>query len=335
MFQITNQGLFIFFFILFITLVYLLAPILTPFVFGALLAFLMDPLVKKLEKHKVPHLISVTLACLLLISIFLALILMLIPLIQKQIAILINVLPDTINWIQDKAKLWFNETLDLTFIRENLSTSLPKLGVVLGTIWQSGFTVIEWGVNLVLTPIVFFYLLRDYDGIRHELLDIVPKSKRKTIVKLSQQCAAVLSGFFRGQLLVMLALSIIYSVGLMTTGLNLGLFIGLIGGVLSIVPYLGSSFVLFTSVIAALVQYGDWHSVFPVIIVFLIGQGLEGYVLTPYLVGERIGLHPVAVIFAILAGGTLFGFFGVLLALPVAAVIKVLLNYMRRNYMPA
>lgn len=335
MFKITNQGLFIFFSILTIGLVYLLAPILTPFLFGALLAFLMDPLVKKLEKHKVPHLISVTIAFLLLISIFLAFILMLIPLIQKQIQILIAVMPDIINWVQIKSKEWFDVTLDLTFIKENLSTSLPRISVVLAGLLQSSFTVIEWVVNLVLTPIVFFYLLRDWDIIRNEAIGLFPKSNRNTLVKLSQQCSVVLSGFFRGQLLVMLALSIIYSVGLMATGLNLGLFIGMLGGMLSIVPYLGSSFVLISSVIAAFVQWGDWHSVIPVFIVFLVGQGLEGYVLTPYLVGERIGLHPVAVIFSILAGGTLFGFFGVLLALPAAAVIKVLVNHMRHKYIPA
>jgi predicted PurR-regulated permease PerM len=187
-------------------------------------------------------------------------------------------------------------------------------------------------VNIILTPIVFFYLLRDWDKVCNLIKGLLPASIRPTALKLAKQCDAVLGEFFRGQLLIMVSLMFIYGIGLTIVGLDVGLMIGIIGGLLSIVPYLGSTFVAVTSATAALIQFGNWHALIGVLIVFLVGQTLEGYVLTPYLVGQRIGLHPVVVIFAILAFGSLFGFFGVLLALPVSAIIKVLLHHFRKSY---
>ncbi len=299
---------------------------------AALFAYLTNPLVKRLEKWRVPHILAVLLIFAALFGVIAMFVLMLFPLIQKQIVALIEVLPDLINWIEKTVAPWVKEFVSIDTAKTTLSESLTKTGWVLSTVVSSGYTLTNWIINLVLIPVVTFYYLRDWDKILLQLKNIIPNKYRPTVVKLANQCDEVLGAFFRGQLLVMLGLCLIYSIGLMTIGLKLGLIIGLIGGILSIVPYLGSAFVLIGASIAALVQFGEMNALIGVLIVFLIGQTIEGYILTPYLVGERIGLHPVAVIFAIMAGGTLFGFFGILLALPAAAVIMVLLRHLNHRY---
>lgn len=329
--QFINQTVFVFFFALSLLLLYLLAPILTPFLLGALLAYLMNPLVKRLQKAGVSHLLSVIIIFTLLICLFLLLILMLFPLIEQQITSLIDSAPQIMNWTQEAIMPWLTEFVNVSTLKSTISTAIPKTGWV-STVVASSYTIIEWFVNLILTPIVTFYLLRDWDKILDSIKDLLPLSIRPTVIQIAKQCDEVLGAFFRGQLLVMLSLCFIYGIGLSLVGLKVGLIIGVIGGLLSIVPYLGSTFVLVTACITGLVQFGDWHELLWIIGVFLIGQALEGYVLTPNLVGNRIGLHPVAVIFAIMAGGSLFGFFGVLLALPMAAVIMVLLHFVSKRY---
>ena len=153
-----------------------------------------------------------------------------------------------------------------------------------------------------------------------------------TVRRLALESNEVLGGFIRGQLLVMLILGILYAVGLWWVGLDLGILIGLLAGLLTFVPYLGPAAIVIVGGLAALVQYGDWQQLAGVAMVFSIGQIIESFVLTPMLVGDRIGLHPMAVIFAVMAGGTLFGFLGMLLALPVAAVVNVLLRYAQDRY---
>jgi predicted PurR-regulated permease PerM len=328
-----SQPAFIFFTALGLLLIYLLAPIFTPFLLGALFAYLCDPLVKRLQKLRVPHILSVIIVFFALFCLVLLFILMLVPIIQSQLELLLDNLPQMIAWLQDELVPWIKEYVTLDTLKSTVPSSLSKGSTwVFNTVVKSGHTVVEFVVNLVLTPVVTFYLLRDWDSVRKALVAIIPSAKQATVIKLARECDEVLSAFFRGQLLVMLALCFIYSTGLTLIGLNLGLVIGLIGGLLSIVPYLGSIFVVVVASIAALIQFGDWHSLLWVLGVFLLGQGLEGYVLSPYLIGGRIGLHPVAVIFAIMAGGALFGFFGVLVALPAAAVIKVLLKFAGKKY---
>lgn len=330
--KISNQAIYIFIAALGIVTVYLLSSILTPFLFGALLAYLCDPLVKRLEKKRVPHLLSVLLVFSFLVLVFLLLILLLVPLIQLQITTLVDVIPQVIAWVQDTLVTQLREIVNINTVKAGLASSLPKAGGVVETILKSGYTMIAWTVNLVLIPVVTFYLLRDWDKVLNNIKKLLPNSVRPTIIKLAQESDEVLGAFFRGQLLVMLALGLIYGIGLTLVGLQVGLMIGLIGGLLSIVPYLGSLFVVIAASLAALVQFGTWDSVLWMLGVFLVGQAVETYILTPYLVGERIGLHPVAVIFSVMAGGTLFGFFGVLVALPAAALIKVLLRFIRRQY---
>ncbi|TAK77861.1 MAG: AI-2E family transporter [Gammaproteobacteria bacterium] len=330
--QLTNQALFIFFLALFILLVHLLASILTPFLLGALLAYLADPLVKRLDRWGVPHTGSVISIFVALFMLFLLLIFLLFPLIQQQINTLIDVIPQAVTWLQETALPWIKEYVNVETLKATLSASISKTGLIYHAVITSGYTMVEWLVNLVLTPVVMFYLLRDWDQVLQGINSLLPRSIEPTVVKLAKECDAVLGEFFRGQLLVMLAMCVIYSLGLTMVGLQIGVVLGVIGGLLSIVPYLGSIFIVVSASITALVQYGTWQSLLWVWGVYLIGQGIEGYVLTPYLVGERIGLHPVAVIFAIMAGGALFGFFGVLIALPTAAVIMVLVRFANQRY---
>lgn len=330
--RVSNQAIIIFFSILFIILIYLLAPILSPFLLGALLAYLLDPLVKKLDKRGIPHLVSVSLVFCFFVFLFLLLILMLFPLVQKQIMSLIEVIPQVIDWLQNSLLPRVQELINLNTLKSTLTSNLPKAESVLSTVVSSSYTIIEWIVNIVLTPVVTFYLLRDWDHLCLALKKALPTSIRPTVVTLAHECDEVLSSFFRGQLLVMLGLSIIYGTGLTLIGLKVGPIIGIVGGMLSIVPYLGSIFVLVASTLTTLAQFGSWEPLIWVLVVYLVGQAIEGYVLTPSLVGQRVGLHPVMVIFSIMAFGTLFGFFGILVAIPAAAVIKVVLQFINNRY---
>jgi len=184
----------------------------------------------------------------------------------------------------------------------------------------------------VLLPVLTFFFLRDWDVLVERIAAMVPRNQIDTVSRLARESSEVLGGFLRGQFLVMLILGVMYGFGLWWVGLDLGILIGVVAGILTFVPYLGPAAVVVLGGIAAVVQYGDWKHILGVLAVFGIGQVIESYWLTPKLVGDRIGLHPVAVIFAVLAGGQLFGFLGMLLALPVAAVANVLLRYAHERY---
>ena len=323
-------------------LVYLLAPILTPFLVGALLAYLVDPLVRLLMRLKMPRLLAVIIVFFVLFAIILAVVFLLIPLIQNQLETLTEFIPATIAWMQEtmlpalKERFGIQEIINITTLKATLSDNWTKAGGLaswlFSTVLHSGFALIALITNLILIPVVTFYLLRDWDMVIRRARKLIPRSIEPTVVDLVTQCDEVLSAFFRGQLLVMFLLGVIYSLGLMMIGLKVGLAIGLISGLVAIVPYLGFIVGVTSASIAAYVQFGTLSAVAWVWVVFAIGQVLESNVLTPKLVGERIGLHPVAVIFAVLAGAVLFGFFGVLLALPVAAVIMVMIRYLNQQY---
>src|SRR5699024_2502771 len=220
----------------------------------------------------------------------------------------------------------------MTALRSHIGSVSTIVATTLAKVSKSGFSIVLWLTNLVLIPVVAFYLLRDWDRIVAQIDRLLPRRQRPTIVRLARESDQVLGAFVRGQLLVMVALGIIYGVGLTLIGLSVGPLIGMIAGLLSFVPYLGFIIGLGAALIAVLVQYGDWLHLGLLAIVFAIGQMMEGYVLVPRLVGGKIGLHPVAVMFAVLAGGYLFGFLGILLALPAAAVIMVLLRYGYERY---
>lgn len=313
------------------SILYLLAPILAPFLFSILLAYLLNPLVLRFQKWHIPHLISVTLVFTLIFLAFLFIILMLVPIIQDQILALIDELPSIMLWLQTTLIPRLQELINFETLKNSLAGFMPKAGEIVTIVTRSGTRIIEWMTNIVLIPVVTFYVLRDWAKLCETIKSILPTSKKATILKLTHECDEVLGAFFRGQFLVMVSVFIIYSVGLSIVGLKVGFVIGLIGGLLSIVPYLGSIFVLTTATLYAFAQFGTLSALIGVWVVYLIGQSLESWVLTPYLVGHRIGLHPVVIIFAIMAGGALFGFFGVLVALPAAALIKVLLRFFRHQ----
>jgi|SRR5579885_943541 predicted PurR-regulated permease PerM len=329
---LNNQAIFIFVTVICITLLYLLSPILTPFMLGALLAYLVNPVVKFMEKWRVPHLLSVTIVFILLFSTGIIAVALLYPLVMRQIEVFLDSLPQMLDWAQNVGVPWLMQFINIETLKSSLRSSLPatlsKTEWVLRTFLTSSFAAIQTIVSLVLTPVVTFYFLRDWDKMLAGIKSLLPGHSASAIIQLASDCDEVLSAFIRGQLLVMLFLSIIYATGLSLIGLKFGLIIGLIGGLLSLVPYLGSTFIIVAASLAAFMQSGK-EALLPVLIVYLIGQVIEGYVLTPYLVGGRIGLHPVAVIFSVMAGGALFGFFGVLLALPVAAILMATFRFFK------
>lgn len=325
-------------------LLYLLHNILSPFLVGILLAYLADPLVDRLERLGLSRTWGVVVVFSLFTLVFLALLLVLVPMLAKQLLRLYELAPQMLDWLQHVALPWVQSHLGLAdgfwkfdkikaAIGAHMGQTTDIVGIVLSQATASSLALIAWLANLVLIPVVGFYLLRDWDLMMAKLRSLLPRQREDQVVGLAGECHEVLGAFVRGQLLVMLALGVIYAVGLSLIGLELGLLIGLLAGLAAIVPYMGFIVGIGAALIAGLFQFGgDLYPMLGIVAVFMVGQALEGMVLTPLLVGDRIGLHPVAVIFAILAGGELFGFTGVLLALPVAAVIMVLLRHVHDLY---
>ena len=330
--------------VLLCVLVYLLHPILSPFLVGILLAYLFDPLVDRLENVGLSRTWGVIAVFALFTLVLMALLLVLVPMLAKQLYRLYELAPQMLDWLQHTAMPWVQARLGLgdgfwkfdkvkAAISEHMGQTTDIVSAVLAQATASGLALMGWLANLVLIPVVSFYLLRDWDLMLAKIRSFLPRRSEPRIVALAGECHDVLGAFVRGQLLVMLALGGIYASGLMLVGLELGLLIGLIAGLAAIVPYMGFVIGIGAALVAGLFQFGgDLYPLIGIVAVFMIGQALEGMVLTPLLVGDRIGLHPVAVIFAILAGGELFGFTGVLLALPVAAVIMVLVRHVRDLY---
>lgn len=324
--------------------VWLLGPVLTPFVIAAMLGWLGDPVVDRLEAAGRSRAMAVALVFSVMTLIFVALVLLLVPMIQRQVVTLIESLPGyyewavgtALPWLESRTRLdvgrWLDVDHAVAMIREHWESAGGFAKTVLGYVTRSGSMLLGLIVNAVLVPVLAFFFLRDWDALVERIASLIPPRHLGTVTRLAQESDAVLGGFLRGQFMVMLILGIGYAIGLQIVGLDLGILIGMIAGLLTFVPYVGPASLLVLGSIAALVQYGDWQHLAGVLAVFGIGQVVESYWLTPKLVGDRIGLHPMAVIFAVLAGGQLFGFLGMLLALPVAAVANVLLRYAQERY---
>ncbi len=321
---------------------YLLRSVLTPFLVAAFLAYLGDPLVNLLVRYKFSRTWAATLVFLMMSLVIFAFFFFLIPLLTRQITVFINRLPEMILWFQQNVIPWVNEKLNISVsfdvqdLKNIITEHWQKAGGLAKKIWevfsQSGIALLAWFAKLLLVPVVMFYLLRDWDQVIEGIRQLLPRRMEPKVTAIAQECDSVLGAFLRGQLLVMLGLAIFYSIGLALVGLDLALLLGSVVGILAMIPYLGAIVGILAAGIASLVQFHDTTHLIYVGIVFLVGHFVENFVLTPLLVGDRIGIHPVAVIFAILAGGHLFGFMGVLLALPVAAVIMVLLRHLRGYY---
>ena len=325
-------------------LIYLLKPILMPFLVAGLLAYLGDPVVDRLEARGLARTGAVLVVFAVLLLVMLGLVLLIVPMIGSQIDYLRDTLPAMLNWAQQTAVPWVEREFEVDLSHY---LRLDRVGSALAAHWQqtgdvasmvlqrvssSGLALIGWVANVALIPVVAFYLLRDWDHLVASVRDLMPRRIEPTVSQLTSECDEVLGAFLRGQFLVMLSLGVIYAAGLWAIGLDLALLIGMVAGLASIVPYLGTIIGVGAALVAALFQFGELWPVVGVALVFTAGQLLEGMVLTPWLVGDRIGMHPVAVIFAVLAGGQLFGFVGVLLGLPAAAVVMVLLRHAHDRY---
>jgi predicted PurR-regulated permease PerM len=325
-------------------LIWLLTPVLTPFAASALLAWLGDPVVDRLQKRGLSRNSAVALVFAVMVLAVIAMVLILVPVIQSQVMVLAKLVPTYIEWIvrtglpwlQAKTGLnvttWLDPDYLLEILKRNWKGASGIATQVLGVVTQSSFTVLGWFANVVLIPFITFFFLRDWNALIERVAELVPRNRIATVAQLAKESDAVLGSFLRGQFMVMLAMGVFYAVGLWGVGLEVGVLIGVLAGVLTFIPYIGPTTVLLGGSAAALMQFGDWQHLVGVLAVWGIGQLLESYVLTPKLVGDRVGLSPVTVVFSVMTGGTLFGFLGMLLALPVAAVANVLIRHLHAGY---
>lgn len=321
---------------------YVLRSVLMPFVAGILLAYLLDPMVDKLEKFKLSRLSSTLIVCFVTILIIVPALVLLIGMIENQISLLIQATPKYLTLIMEKIRPTL-ENLNERFpdlksanieelVKNNIGNSMKFIGKVLKALISNGFALINLISLLLIMPIVTFYMLRDWDNFVKKFESLLPKKSKKSIIATFKDVDKIIAGFIRGQLSVCLILGIFYSIGLKLVGLELGLLVGFIAGIISFIPYVGSITGFVVGCILAFAQYGDITHVLYVVGVFMLGQFIEGNFLTPKLVGESVGLHPVWVMFALLAGGVLLGFLGLMLAVPLAAIIGVLVRLAIKRY---
>ncbi len=320
---------------------YLLSPILAPFLFAATLAYICNPLVDGLARRKVPRTLGVVLVLLLLLAAFVVLLLVMLPLLVKQVRAIAEQMPVYVDWVRSALGPLIERHLgvqvDVALIKNWLLEHVEEVRALalklLPSIKTGGLALLAFVVNLVLVPVVLFYFLRDWNKMVRSVDEIIPRRWHDTATTILREIDEVLGQFLRGQLMVMLLMGVFYTVGLWLAGLDLALSVGMIAGLVTFVPYLGVVIGLTLATLTGLLQFSEITPLVWVWAVFAAGNLLEGYVLVPRLVGERIGLHPVAVIFALLAFGQLFGFFGVLLALPASAALLVWLRHVRASYL--
>jgi predicted PurR-regulated permease PerM len=316
-----------------LALFYVLSPILAPFAIAAVLAYICDPAVNALVARRVPRPAAVLLVILGIGLLLTLLIGIMVPMVYSETTALFRRLPDLLDHFNQRVAPWLTERfnvdvqLDAAFLRELVrehgENAQDLLRVLLTHARSGGMALIALVANLFLIPIVMFYLLQEWPRLLASLRDIVPRPWLERSMRIIGDIDSVMSEFLRGQLSVMMLLAVFYSLGLWLAGLNFALPVGVITGLLVFIPYVGFGGGLLLAILAALLQGGGWAPLIGVAVVYGLGQLLESYVLTPYLVGERIGLHPLAVIFALMAFGQLFGFVGMLVALPVSAALLV------------
>lgn len=329
-------------FAVFMLSVWALRDILLPFVAGLAIAYLLDPVADRLEAWGLSRTLSVVIITAMAFLVLALGILVLIPVLQDQVGTFIAKLPDYTRGLWDRLQPLLAlaqshvateqiETLRAN-VGEHAGAMLRWLASLLGRVLSGGAAVVSILSLLVITPVVAFYLLRDWDRIVALLDDLLPRQHQDTIRAQAREIDKTLAGFVRGQASVCLILGIFYAVGLSVIGLDVGLIVGFGAGLISFIPYVGSISGFVVSMALALAQFGDITPLLAVAAVFGVGQFVEGNYLTPKLVGESVGLHAVWIIFALMAGGSLFGFVGMLLAVPVAAVIGVLVRFALGEY---
>lgn len=332
----------LFILIAFVLLVWLLKSVLLPFVAGFAIAYFFNPVVNRIAGSHLPRWVGTTSALLLFILFAVLILVLIVPLIQSQVVSFLQALPSYVNNFKQNVVPWAehiagrfapNGAEQLQNAAQQYAGSIVGwVGDVLQNVISRGMAIFDVLTLLIVTPVVAFYLLRDWPTLTQVIDDLIPRRYYDSIQTQLQEIDQALSGFVRGQALVCLALGIMYSVGLTLTGLNYGATIGIVAGILSFIPYVGTAFGCIISLLIALAQFNDPMQIGFVMSVFVVGQVIESYFLTPKLVGDRVGLHPVWILFALFVGGALMGFVGILIAVPVAAAIGVLVRHGVRGY---
>ena len=328
--------------ILLVFMTWLLRPMLLPFVAAFAIAYFLNPLVNWMTRHRLGRGGSTGLILLSFLTCVVLVLVLIVPIIQSQIADFINALPGYINSFKQQVIPWAERlaTRIAPNGAEQLQTAAQQyagdavgwVGGLLQQVISSSMAILDLLALFVVTPIVAFYLLRDWPHITDTIDKLIPRQHYESIRQQLYDIDKAMAGFIRGQALVCIALGIMYSVGLSLTGLDYGATVGIIAGILSFIPYVGTAFGLVVSFVLALLQFDDLTSIGLVLSVFAVGQFIESYFLTPKLVGDRVGLHPVWIMFALFAGGTLMGFVGILIAVPVAAALGVFVRHSVRKY---
>jgi predicted PurR-regulated permease PerM len=323
---------------------WLLGDVLLPFVAGIALAYLLNPLTNRLQRYRIPRWMAALIVIAIVVLAFVLLILLIVPVIGAQAAAFIEDLPGYVRKLQalisDPSRPWLSRFVGERFTGadksagELVAQAATLATAFLGKVWSGGTALLSIFSLLVITPVVAFYFIVDWPRIIASLERLVPRPQHDTVVKLARQIDAAIAGFIRGQTLVCVLLGLFYALSLSLVGLNFGLLIGLLSGLISFIPYVGSvtGFVLATGI--ALVQFWpEWIWIVVVVGIFLIGQFIEGNILVPKLVGDSVGLHPLWLMFALFAFGYLFGFLGLLLAVPLAAAVGVLVRFGVQRYL--
>lgn len=315
-----------------------LTPILVPFLLGAGFAYMLNPVVDRLTNWRMPRWVAVSLVFLLLLLFWVTLAILVIPLLLQQAENFWQRSPELLSQLDQTLRPilqnWFGMQgeMNIATLREFASSNLNTISHYLSDILRSGMGAVGLIMNLLILPVVMFYLLLDWHKLLGYAQQTLPRDIEPTVTTLAQKSDEALGGFLRGQILVMLFLAMFYSIGLWIAGIPFALFIGVVAGLISFVPYLGNFVGIALATIMVLVYQDGYVPLIWVAVVFGLGQLIEGMILTPILVGDRIQLHPLAVIFAVLAGGQLLGFTGVLIALPAAAVLAVVLRHFYAKY---
>ncbi|MDR6431372.1 AI-2E family transporter [Brucella pseudogrignonensis] len=330
--------------IIFLLFLVVFSPVLLPFVAGMALAYFLDPVADRLEKLGLSRLAATILILLLFLMILVVGLMIIIPILATQLVDFISKLPDYISQLQalmaNENSQWLKRYIgiDSSVIQENLSALLQQgagfLSTLLQSLWNSGKSLIDIAGLFIVTPVVAFYMLLDWDRMVDRIDSWVPRKQLYTVRGIARDMDAAVAGFVRGQGTLCLILGTYYAIGLTLTGLNFGLLIGFFAGLISFIPYIGSFVGLALAIGVALVQFWpDWIMIVAVAGVFFLGQFVEGNILQPKLVGSSVGLHPVWLMFALFAFGSLFGFTGMLVAVPAAAAVGVLVRFALNRYL--
>jgi predicted PurR-regulated permease PerM len=320
---------------------YGLSSILMPFLLAAILAYICNPLVVMMTRYRLPRAFAATLVLILLVFLFVVLLLVVLPLLIRQVKGIAGQLPQLATWLHTVVSPllqhyfgWNVETVVLRDWTVSHSDEIRDVLLkVLPSIKTGGLAIFELLSVLVLVPVLLFYFLRDWVTLVASVERLIPRRWHAAARTISLEIDMVLGEFLRGQLLVMLAMAMFYSVGLWFAGLDYALSVGMIAGLVTFVPYLGVIIGVVLATLTGFLQFPEWTQLFWVWGVFVVANVLEGSILVPWLVGDRIGLHPVAVMFALLAFGSVFGFFGVLLALPASAALWVWGQHIGHQYL--